>query len=195
MPRLIFQGFKVRLAVTAFEPLGKPTGPVSRLTPHVQVQANCEATGALCDLQRAAFDHFVARPRKYERRLLRYLRDASCRNLERLAGDHDPAALERFAQRHGLRDLRGLESQAYWRGLTLFDVGWAEHGLLTFDFDVAWDPEHGLSLATHQGAIVAEAGLADFTNRGTSLLPHVRIVQKHSPEVDVRVPAGRGGRG
>ena len=185
LPRLIFRGAKVKVTLNEFEPFG-PNKWLRKSSPP-EVDVNSECGGAIDDLQRAAFSHFVRRPKSYERRLTQYLAGVSRANVENVAHAHDPVALRAFVKKYGLEAQRGVTAQARWIGMTLFDQGWDGHGVVTFDFYCGWDEEHGICLLMHKGQVVAKSGLSTFTCRGDSLLGHAKIVQKYST-FDVPVP-------
>ena len=135
LPKLIFRGAKVKVTLNEFEPFGRYQGPRPSGPPAVNVNSECG--GAVDDLQRAAFAHFVRRPKTYERRLAQYLTDVSRANIKKVAPAQDPAALRAFVKKYGLDAQRGVVAQVRWTGVTLFDQGWDGHGIVTLSTSAA----------------------------------------------------------
>lgn len=156
----------------------------------VKVTAYYDVSEKIVDFHREAFKHFIDNAKSYEKRLLAYLADIAKNNIELAMGEADSPEIIKFIEKHKLYGIDGLKKQISWSGITLYDHGWEGVGFVTFDFECAWDTEHGISILMHKGKIIAEGGEAEFTGRGDSLIKHAEYSQKHTAGYDIELPYG-----
>ncbi len=154
----------------------------------VGLTAFLEVSGKLVDEHEAAFSYFVANAAYYEKRLLDYLLVRSTENANAAKKADDNADLRAFIKKHAIGTEPGLKQQVSWSGLSLYDHGWEGVGFITVDFKCGWDQEHGISILMHKDKIIAESGLADFSNRGDSLIEHAKCIQRGSTGYDLQLP-------
>jgi hypothetical protein len=84
--------------------------------------------------------------------------------------------------------MAGLKKQISWVSLGLFDHGWEGVGFITLDFRCSWDPEHGMSILMHRDRVIAEAGSAEWSNRGDSLIESAKYTQSFTDGYDIKLP-------
>lgn len=81
-----------------------------------------------------------------------------------------------------------LKKQISITSISLCDTEIDGHGVITLDFEVGWDEEHGVSILMCRNKVIAASGSADFTGRGKSLLGHAKCIQDFSySEGDLRI--------
>ena len=186
--RLIFKDCSVQIVFTedyfddydADQP--EPLESTAPLTAFVEV------TGKLNEFHERAYNHFIQNTSAYENRLRDYLFAKTQQILSAAIAFADTPKLRNFIKEHALDTPAGLNKQIEWYGLTLFDHGWDGIGFITMDFKCGWDEEHGLSILMHRDKIIAESGLADFGNRGDSVIEHAKCIQSFTSGYDIALP-------
>jgi hypothetical protein len=154
----------------------------------VRLAAYCEIAGKIVACHKAAFNHFMENAPRYETRLLNYLLAKAKENLTAAIEAEDSPKLQAFIKKHSLRDVSGLNKQISWCGLGLFDHGWEDIGFVTLDFHCSWDVEHGISILMHRDRIIAEGGLAEWSNRGDALIESAKCTQSYTTGYDIKLP-------
>lgn len=164
----------------------------------VIVTAYHEVAGKLVDHHRTAFEHFIENASAYETRLLKYLGDIAAENIKSALAVKSwrqelmlfligKGGLKSFIKKHSLDAPDGIKKQIVWTGLGLYDQGIDGVGLITVDFHCGWDDEHGISVLMHKGKVLCHGGLADYSNRGDSLLETAKCDQSHCKGYDLKL--------
>lgn len=146
----------------------------------VRVTAYCDTDRGFGSVQENCWNYIKANIEQIETELRRKIW-AICREnfeefLENVEADN-PEWLE-LKYLAKWEDPSSLDVQIELTEIGLFDHGFDEVGFCTFDFDVGWDEEHGLSILMHKGHVLAASSGADFTGRGSSLIGHAKCIQK-----------------
>lgn len=147
----------------------------------ISVVALCEFENGVTAIHERTWNFIVANRPEIERQLRRKLWAACLRNYQDFIFNlnvNDEVWL-RIKEAENWETIGALDSQIELIGINLLDHGFDEIGFSLFDFSVGWDEEHGASLLMHRDRILAASGLADFTNRGQSLIPHARSIQAY----------------
>ncbi len=144
------------------------------------VTAYCENGNGMGAYQDNAWSHFMTNAESYESRLRAWLWRRAKQNLDAAVESNtaDPKAnppglWEKVMSVADFTKPDSLELQVSLRGIGLIDQGPQRTGYICFEFDVGWDPEHGLSILMHRGKIVGVSGGSEFYNRGSALVPHL----------------------
>jgi hypothetical protein len=185
MDRVIFKDCAVSIAL---EPDGLFMDYEEEQDDHIEVTAYVEVAGKMTDCHKTAFDHFIQNAAAYEERILRYLFAISSRNAGAAVEADDSRKLQAFIKKHSLHEMAGLKKQIDWIGLGLFDHGLDGVGFITLDFRCGWDPEHGVSILMHRDKVIAEGGLAEWSNRGDSLIESAKYTQGYTDGYDIKLP-------
>lgn len=187
IPRLIFKESVVEVVLMEdyFDDYSEGIEPPKAKAP---VTANVEVTGKLNEFHEGAYNHFIENPASYEKRLRDYLFAKTEENLAAAIAFGDTPKLRGFIKKFALDTPAGLDKQIEWAGLTLYDHGWDSIGFITMDFKCGWDEEHGISILMHRDKIIAEDGLAEFTNRGERLIETAKYAQSYTTGYDIVLP-------
>ena len=145
-----------------------------------------ETRGQLVDEHAQACDWFFQNIGRYEARALSCLysiargvvKEASDCHISGWGG-HFSEGLPGFIEKYFLDAPAGIVNLVEWKGLSVFDHGFDGRGLITLDFSCGWDEEHGVSLLMHDARLIEVSGLADFANRGDSLIAVAKDRQRN----------------
>jgi len=188
IPRLIFKDCSIQIVLEELYFQDYGAGKVKPPKPTAALTAQIEVTGKLNEFHEGAYNHFIQNAPSYEKRLLDYFFTKTEQNIATAIAAEDTPKLRAFIKKHGLDTPEGVKKQTAWSGITLYDHGWDVVGLITMDFDCGWDEEHGLSILMHRDKIIAEGGLAEFTNRGDGLIDAAKYNQSYTTGYDIVLP-------
>jgi hypothetical protein len=188
MPRLIFKDCGVQIVLQEDYFDDYEADEIDRPNATTDLTANVEVAGRINEFHEGAYNHFVQNAAAYEKRVRDYLFVKTQENLAAARAFEDTPKLRAFIKKHALDTPAGLSKQIEWTGLTLYDHGWESIGLITMDFNCGWDEEHGISILMHRNGIIAEGSLAEFSNRGDSLVEHAKETQSYTTGYDIVLP-------
>jgi len=188
MDRVIFKDCAIQIMFDTWGVSGEAVGRPGGAEKPVNLTVYHGRAGGTVDPHRAAFSHFIENTKKYEDRLLAYFLAAVNKVADAAVENTQDPGLEGQMAEYSLRSLDGVKKLISWSGLVLYDHGWDGVGFVTMDFECSWDEEHGISLLMHKDKIIAESGLADFTNRGDFLIAHAKCIQGFSDGYDIQLP-------
>jgi len=158
----------------------------------ISVTAYCESENGVNSLHEEAWKYIKANTPTIEKELRRKLWAICCENFEEFsesleADDSDWAAIA-IENAANWKAPSSLDVQVELTGISLFEHGLDEAGFCTFDFDIGWDEEHGLSILMHKDKLLAASCAADLTGRGSSILGHAKCIQEFAfTEGDYRI--------
>lgn len=156
----------------------------------IALTAYCETGAGFGSVQEACWNYIKSHTDLIEKELRRKLWAICRENFEEFLASIDGDDTEWLE----LKDIAewehpsSLDLQVELVGIGMFDHGFDEVGFCTFDFDVGWDEEHGLSILMHKGNVLAASCSADFTGRGASIVGHAKCIQNFAfTEGDLRI--------
>ena len=154
---------------------------VDEFSGNISVVALCESQPSVNDAQERSWDFISSNSEQIESALRRKLWPLCYGNYQTFISHvcpNDKNWLE-IRDAEEWDDQSSLDSQIELIAINLLEDGLDEIGYSLFDFAVGWDDEHGVSVLMHRENVLAASGLSDFTNRGDTLLDHVRSIQEY----------------
>jgi hypothetical protein len=150
-------------------------------TEAISVIAYCENGNGFGTHHENAWNFIVDNAAKIERELRRKLWPACLQNYEEFLADVEPddEDWQDIKDAVNWEQEDALDFQIKLTEIGLVDDGFDEVGFSIFEFAVGWDEEHGRSILMHKDRVLAASGGADFTNRGSNLIPHAKYIQAH----------------
>ncbi len=67
-------------------------------------------------------------------------------------------------------------------GITLATTGLDECGFVGFEFQTAWDKDHGLEILMHKDRVLAMAGMTELMVTDGSMIERIKAVQQYEPD-------------
>jgi hypothetical protein len=147
----------------------------------ISVIAYCENGNGFGTHHENAWNFITDNAAKIERELRRKLWPACLQNYKAFLADVEPddEDWQDIKDAVNWEQEDALDFQIKLTEIGLVDDGFDEVGFSIFEFAVGWDEEHGRSILMHKDRVLAASGGADFTNRGSNLIPHAKYIQAH----------------
>jgi hypothetical protein len=67
-------------------------------------------------------------------------------------------------------------------GITLATTGLDECGFVGFEFQTAWDKDHGLEILMHKDRVIAMGGMTELMVTDGSMIERIKAVQQYEPD-------------